>query len=64
MKKLFRICWENIIVPVLALFFTDCMIEHKLSDPQAIMLEIMIYTIMLGIMYVTIYSLRKDFLNK
>ena len=67
MKKILKIKWENISTILLALFFIDCMFTHVLKmngiRVETILFEILVYSIMLGINYVAIYSVRKDFLK-
>ena len=57
--KLLKIKFENIICGGFALWFINCIISHKIEDAGALMLEIMIYSICIAIVYTIVYDFRK-----
>lgn len=65
--KLKHIKWELITTLLFAVFSIDCMIDHVVNhnlEFTALMLEIVIYTLFAGMIYLVIYDLRTEKLSK
>ena len=58
--NLLKIKWENITTIVLAVFFINCIVSHKIEEPSVVMFEVMFYSLGLAIVYISISGFRKD----
>ena len=67
MKKILRIKWENIISSLLAFYSIDCILSHIARNGfqfEVVGFEIIVYSLILSLIYVTTLSLRKDLLKE